>query len=38
VFVRDGGVFVMRADGRRSRRLTNGDDAGFPGWLPQARR
>jgi len=36
-FVRDGGVFVMRADGRGARRLTaSSDEAGFPGWLTQA--
>jgi TolB protein len=38
-FVREGGIFVMQADGRGSRRLTaSGDDAGFPGWLRQAPR
>jgi Tol biopolymer transport system component len=38
-FVPNGRVFVMQADGQGSRRLTgSGDEAGFPGWLPQARK
>lgn len=36
-FVRNGGIFIMQADGRGSRRLTaTGHDAGFPGWLVRA--